>query len=104
LNDRKDSNDLNNNDENDVIIHNNMLYENTKVKTNESEFNLKQHQPDLHPTKLIHHMHASILPYSNFRDFDTQYSWDYTDNLVNKLISGKLEANVSNLNNITTNK
>lgn len=29
-------------------------------------------------------MHAPIFPYTNFRDFDAQYSWDYTDNLVNK--------------------
>ena len=25
-----------------------------------------------------------VYPYTNFRDFDAQYSWDYTDNLVNK--------------------
>lgn len=41
-------------------------------------------------SKLVHHIHAPIIPYTNFRDFDAQYSWDYTDNLVNKF-TGKID-------------
>ena len=43
-------------------------------------------------SKLMHQLHANIIPYTNFRDFDAQYSWDYTDNLVNKLISAKIDS------------
>ena len=41
-------------------------------------------------SKIIHHIHAPTIPYTNFRDFDAQYSWDYTDNLVNKF-TGKID-------------
>jgi len=50
---------------------------------------------NVNPNKIVHHLHASIIPYSNFRDFDTQYSWDYTDNLVNKFAS-KLSTGLKN--------
>ncbi len=46
---------------------------------------------DVNSNKLMHNLHATPIPYTNFRDFDTQYSWDYTDNLVNKF-AGKLSA------------
>ena len=37
-------------------------------------------------SNLVHHLHASIVPYNNLiADFDTQYIWDYESNgLVNK--------------------
>lgn len=32
-------------------------------------------------SKVLHHLHTSILPFTNLiNDFDAQYSWDYTDN------------------------